>query len=291
MVLRRLAEEAHATERELAGPVELLVCVDGTAEEVTDVRAFVLAALAGTAGVVSTRVLVVPGAEYYEMKNAGAAEATGDVVVYLDSDVVPEPGWLANLLRPFEDAGVAGVAGNSYIETTNLYSKAFALTWNFPLRSTTGELRPTTRFASNNVAFRREIAQRFPFPTITETARGSCSWLGVILAEKGVKVVEAPSAQVVHPAPDLLDRALARGRDRVMLAAPGSRTARGTASRFKGDIGRAVRAIRSGRGRVGLSTAHAPVAFAIAASFAICSAVGEVATLVAPRFMIRHFRV
>src|SRR3954465_10274816 len=114
MVLRRLAEEAQATERELAGPVELLVCVDGTAEEVTDVRGFVLAALAGTAGVVSTRVLVVPGAEYYEMKNAGAAEATGDVVVYLDCDVVPEPGWLANLLPPFEDAGGAGGAANPH---------------------------------------------------------------------------------------------------------------------------------------------------------------------------------
>jgi hypothetical protein len=293
-LLERLAEEVRADDGQLAGPVELLVGAD--APDVEDCRAFVGAALAGKDGLFSTRVLAVPGAEYYELKNAGAAAATGDIVLYLDSDVVPDPGYLASLLRPFDDDEVAGVAGNSYIETTTVFEKAFALTWNFPLRSTTDEQRPAERFASNNVAFRREVAQRFPFPTITETARGSCSWLGVILARKGLKVVEAPSAQVVHPAPsgarNFTARALARGRDRVMLVGPGPpRTARATALRFRGDLGRSARALMRNRRHVGLRPGQVPLAFGVALLFALCSALGELATLVQPRFMIRHFRV
>lgn len=295
-LLGRLAEEVRSNERQLIGQVELLVCVDGPGADVAGCREFVHDALADEHRLLSTRVLAVPDAEYYELKNAGAAEASGDIVVYLDSDVIPEPGYLANLLLPFEDDEVAGVAGNSYIETTTVFDKAFALAWNFPLRSTSAEIRTTARFASNNVAFRREVAHRFPFPTITETARGSCSWLGAILARKGVKVVEAPAAQVVHPAPsgmrNFTTRALARGRDRLMLAGPGPlRTLRGTASRLRGDLGYSLRALASNRRHVGLHRGEVPLAFGIATSFALCSALGELATMIEPRFMIRHFRV
>lgn len=43
-------------------------------------------------------------------RNTGAAAASGDLVAFLDSDVVPEPGWLAPLLGHLADPAVALVA-------------------------------------------------------------------------------------------------------------------------------------------------------------------------------------
>jgi glycosyltransferase involved in cell wall biosynthesis len=44
-------------------------------------------------------------------RNRGLAEARGEVTVYLDDDAVPEPGWLAALLRPYDARQVAAVGG------------------------------------------------------------------------------------------------------------------------------------------------------------------------------------
>ncbi|HZD64833.1 MAG TPA: glycosyltransferase [Acidimicrobiales bacterium] len=44
-------------------------------------------------------------------RNAGAAAATGEIVVFLDDDAVAAPDWLGPLLAPFADAAVLGVGG------------------------------------------------------------------------------------------------------------------------------------------------------------------------------------
>lgn len=40
-------------------------------------------------------------------RNTGAAASTGDVIVFLDDDATPAPEWLAELLAPLADPGVA----------------------------------------------------------------------------------------------------------------------------------------------------------------------------------------
>jgi glucosyl-dolichyl phosphate glucuronosyltransferase len=44
-------------------------------------------------------------------RNTGLAAATTDLVVFLDDDATPRPGWLCDLVRPFSDPSVAGVGG------------------------------------------------------------------------------------------------------------------------------------------------------------------------------------
>jgi len=39
------------------------------------------------------------------------AEACGDILLYTDSDCVPEPNWVEEMLRPFEDEAVVAVKG------------------------------------------------------------------------------------------------------------------------------------------------------------------------------------
>ena len=51
-------------------------------------------------------------------RNTGVTAAGKDVVVFLDDDAVPEPGWLDALLAPYADPGVSGVGGVAAPEWT-----------------------------------------------------------------------------------------------------------------------------------------------------------------------------
>lgn len=44
-------------------------------------------------------------------RNVGIGEARGDIIVFVDDDVIPHPGFLDGHLRPYRDSGVGGVAG------------------------------------------------------------------------------------------------------------------------------------------------------------------------------------
>jgi glycosyltransferase involved in cell wall biosynthesis len=46
-------------------------------------------------------------------RNTGIRAASGDVLVFLDDDAVPRPGWLRTLLAPLDDPTVAGVGGSA----------------------------------------------------------------------------------------------------------------------------------------------------------------------------------
>ena len=300
-MLRQLVREAEtAVDQGLAaGPIELLVCFDVEEVDGSVVAADLAAELPEKSSALSHRLVPVPGAEYYALKNAGAREVEGELLVFVDSDVVPEPGWLGNLLRPFADETVGVVAGNSYLEPIGLYGKTFALAWFFPLRATEAQVRPAAKFFANNVAFRRRVFDQFPFPPLDEASRGSCWRLAHILVENGVRIVQATGAQVAHPPPNggvhFVTRALAQGRDRLLEErAFGSRRTRsvlGTGSRLRRDLRRSSSSITRNFKRVGLSAPAVPAALGISTSYYLLCTLGEVATMASPRFMTRHFRI
>ena len=80
------------------GIAEVVVVDDGS----TDADATARVAAAHGARVVRHPVSRGPAAA----RNTGAAAATGELVAFLDSDVVPEPGWLAPLLGHLADPAV-----------------------------------------------------------------------------------------------------------------------------------------------------------------------------------------
>jgi hypothetical protein len=300
-MLRQLVREAEtAVDHGLAAsPIELLVCVDTEEVDDSSVAADIATELSEDAGALRYRVVPVAGADYYALKNAGAREVHGDLIVFVDSDVIPEPGWLGNLLRPFSDETIGVVAGNSYLEPTGLYGKTFALAWFFPLRATEAQVLPARKFFANNVAFRKRIFDQFPFPSLDQSSRGSCWRLAHILSENGVQIVKSTGAQVEHPAPNgfrhFVARGLAQGRDRLLEErAWGSRRTRsllGTASRLKRDLRRSTSSITKDFKRVGLPAPAVPAALGISTSYYLLCTLGEVATMVSPGFMGRHFRI
>ena len=168
--LRRLAEEVSGSRRR----VEVLICHDE--DTPPDVP------LPGGALPDGWRTVRVPDARYYELKNHGAAAAAGAIVVFLDSDAIPEPGWLEGILDPFADPAVKVVAGHAYIQPDSLYSKAFALWWFFPLRARPQPPTPVAHFFANNVAFRRATFLAHRFSPVEGTSRGACVELARVAA-------------------------------------------------------------------------------------------------------------
>jgi hypothetical protein len=153
-----------------------------------------------------------PGCDYYGKKNLGFRRSRGDVALFADSDLAPEPGWLRALVEPLADPARSVVVGRTHFETDTLYERAMALFWIFDERLDQHWVRPTRRLVSNNIAFRRALFAALPFPD-RPTYRGQCSELGATLAG----LYEATAARAAHPAPAGLRafaaRAFHAGRD------------------------------------------------------------------------------
>lgn len=162
------------------------------------------------------RIETTPGLLYYEQKNYGVSRTEGELVVFLDSDVIPEANWLKNLLKVFADENIQVVGGNSYLTLDNLYSKAWALFWFFPLRENNQEFKVSKQFFANNLAFRRAVAEKFPFPNLP-IFRGQCVVLAMELAKAGIPIYMQNASRVEHPAPNglnhFINRAFCDGHD------------------------------------------------------------------------------
>jgi GT2 family glycosyltransferase len=56
-------------------------------------------------------------------RNLGAHAARGAILVFLDADTAPRPGWLAALLAPFDDAAVVAVKGRYHTRQRSLVAR------------------------------------------------------------------------------------------------------------------------------------------------------------------------
>lgn len=198
-------------------PIELVVCFDESETSETSVREAMAEAARNRAWPGQVIVASAPRhLDYYQKKNYGFTLTSGEVVVFIDSDLETEPDWLHRLLAPFDDFRKSVVVGRTYLETRTLYERAVAMFWIFDARDERPEMAVTGRLVSNNIAFRRSVFSRFPFPD-RPSFRGQCSELGSILDAHAIAMYEEPAARACHPAPDgvrrFFSRALHAGAD------------------------------------------------------------------------------
>src|SRR5262245_15301292 len=90
----RLLEQIR--ENELVPQVDILVMYDETAIPTTEVHRIVDSMTAGDCPAVE--LVATQGLGYFPLKNEGGRRAKGDILLFLDSDCLPEAEWLRQLL-------------------------------------------------------------------------------------------------------------------------------------------------------------------------------------------------
>jgi glycosyltransferase involved in cell wall biosynthesis len=99
-------------------PEALAQCLNSISQEIASGREAIVVDNgpdAATEAAVRThpgvRYLAEPRLGLSRARNCGLAAASGDVVVFIDDDVRPEPGWIDPLLRHFDEPGVTVACG------------------------------------------------------------------------------------------------------------------------------------------------------------------------------------
>jgi hypothetical protein len=272
---------------------EVIVLYNDAAIDGADVERVVAEEIPPTTPHCTWRLVPASGEGYYAQKNFGATRARGDILVFIDSDVVPEPGWLVNILAPMNDPRCQVVAGHAYLDPERLIGRTFALTWFFPLRSQIPRIETTSWFFANCVAFRRGCFLAHPYVLIAGSARGACTQLAHELTAAGIPILLNTAAQVSHPAPNgfrhLFLRGLAQGRDELLKSRLRNRT--GLASMAysiawicKWEL-RALRKIILNHHRVGMPLWQVPAAMLIATAYWLLCPIGDIATRLFPERM------
>ena len=136
---------------------------------------------------------------YWAQKNAGARVARGEIVAWLDSDVVPERTWLSAIAGTIA-AGADVSVGPSLFRHPRLGSHsplmlaAASVSWGFVLGR--GAESSPEALLGHNVAMRRELALANPFPT-EESSYGSTT-LFYNLRDAGARIAYNPKQRTAH---------------------------------------------------------------------------------------------
>ena len=130
--------------RRQAQPLELILIDNGSVDRTPEI-----------AREHCDRVLVRPGYSLAEMRDLGAREATGDIVVTTDADCEAPPHWIRELVKPFDDPRVVAVGGAFRPLNRNQLSRFYC--WMSSLVQGTLHL-----FQGANMAYRRDVYLRSP---------------------------------------------------------------------------------------------------------------------------------
>ena len=247
--LRAISEQIAELEPRLRAPAEVIVCYEQRIISEEALRS-VFAEAAGARGwVCPVHLIEVPsGTHYYEKKNTGGRASVNDIILFIDTDLIPDPGWLENLLSAFNDWSTSVLLGATHLDHVSVYEMAVALFWIFDPATEGRGVQPLRRYSSNNLAFRRAVFLKFLFPTLP-TYRGQCGELGKRLLDVGIPIYEHTDARATHPPPagvrGFVHRAWSAGQDEEFYTALRKETSvRGAFSQLKRDYRTVAKRIR-----------------------------------------------
>ncbi len=214
-------------------------------------------------------------ASYYQMKNAGAQIAAGQLLVFLDSDLVPVCGDFSDLLAPVIENKCMVACGHTFFPTDTFLERCYAVFWMFPIFKFPETIGKYQLFVSSTVVPKQWFIEFGSFPQVGGL-RASCTLFSRALQRAGYSIAH-PDVWFRHALWDdrvsfFIWRALAMGRnaDKKQAHASGlgwrSRAA-GAARHFRMDIGRLFkRHVRYGR-KVGLGPLGCLASFSIGVGF------------------------
>lgn len=298
-MLRRLSQQARDVADRHGYVFDLLLIYDP--EEIpVEVPSTVMAECVDpTAFPGNIRLLAAPSLAYYDQKNFGVSQTDADVIVFIDSDVVPDAGWLAQLLDAIAYGGAKVVGGETYLTTDTFYERMCAAFWNFDVQRSGTGMYETRNFYANNVALTRDVCERFPFED-AETFRGQCAALAKKLRDSGIKLYRVRSATVSHPPPEgakhFVHRAICQGHDallndKIRKSSVLGSSPLGSLFRFTRSLAKAPVRIWSRRKEAKLGPVGMISAFGLSAAYSGLMLIGELATFVSPRLIRNNFSI
>lgn len=232
------------------------------------------------------------GLSYYQLKHQGALAASGNVLIFLDSDVIPDQDWLFELLSGVVQVDRQFICGDTYIEPQGLMGKTFAATRFSLPNSQRCELESDVRCGANNLACSADFYRAHPFVDIPGMNRGVLPKLRRELAAQGILMHRNPKARVAHPAPNglqhFLIRAIGRGRNLYFDQQTRSKSTR-LSQRIWRLFRRAWKRIIRHRQDVGLTPAQLPLALALISANYLLVGLGTILTAIAPDAMRVRF--
>lgn len=217
-MLRQLGGQMAALAKVREINAELIVLYDNEEIDLTVPKTAVNDAIPTQTWPGTIRFVEAPGQRYYEQKNTGAKLATADTLIFLDSDVVPDEGWLQGLIVAMDDPSRLVVGGETYHSTETFDDRVFAAFWTFTPKKPDNGIYAYKNFYANNFAVRREVFLANPFPD-ARAYRGQCTVLAKQLRAKGITIYRQGASTVSHPPPvggrTFVVRALCQGYDTV----------------------------------------------------------------------------
>jgi glycosyltransferase involved in cell wall biosynthesis len=185
--------QALRSQRHALDAVEVLVV--GSAEQAAAWRTME----ENPAPFAAIRVIETDGDHYYALKNRGAATACGEILAFLDSDVMPEPEWMGTLLAGIREGADATCGPSLFRQGDPATARslpmlvAASISWSFIV----GAGAKAQGFLSHNLGFRKEVFERLRYRTdFGRTCAGS--FLMDDMRKAGINPVFQPRQQVAH---------------------------------------------------------------------------------------------
>lgn len=125
-------------------PVELILIDNGSIDRTPEI-----------AGRIADKVIIKPGLTLAEMRDFGAQEAAGEIIVTTDADCIAPSNWISSLIEPFEDPNVVAVGGVIRPLNVNYFSSFYC--WMSSLMQGAFSF-----FQGANMAYRKDAYLRSP---------------------------------------------------------------------------------------------------------------------------------
>ena len=184
----------RAVEAQTSQPLEIIVIDDGSKD--------------------NTRTIVktFPDVKFFSQqnqgpakaRNVGAQKAKGEIIVFLDSDCVPEKNWLEEMLKPFSDEKVIGVQGAYKTNQTAVVAQFDQMDIEYRYERMK-RAKKLDWIGSYSAAYHKKEFEKFKgFDESFPKASGEDAELSYRIAEAGGKLVFNPHAIVFHTHPATL---------------------------------------------------------------------------------------
>jgi len=201
-MLQKLSEQILQASKKIS-ICEIQIVFEPEEIDGSEVEKFAKKELSSCINIIQLRLVPAPGVLYYDMKNLGGKLSSNDLILLIDSDLIPDDGWLEGFLESFGQSDVNVVSGNTYLGGHTLLEKVMGLVLFMPLPDAMDHLYEKLQFYGQNVAFKRELFVAHPFPK-SNSFHGHADTLLAELVNDNIKIYRQPKCRAAHPMPDTL---------------------------------------------------------------------------------------